>query len=116
VVDYIVGIALIAAPFVLGFATGGPEMWVPIVLGAGALLYSAMTNYELGLFPTISMGTHLMLDAMSGIVLAISPWVFQFDDVVWAPHLIVGLAEIGIAAMTQTTPRHVGIGRRQHHA
>ena len=114
ILDYAMGVLLIAAPFLLGFATGGAAMWVPIVLGAGMLVYSLMTDYELGLFPTISMGTHLALDAMSGVVLAVSPWVFQFDDVVWAPHLIVGLLEIAAAATTERVPRHARIGRRRH--
>ena len=105
VMDYVMGMVLIAAPFVLGFADGGAAMWVPIILGAGALLYSLMTDYELGAIRMIPMPVHLGLDAMSGLLLAASPWLFGFSEMVWMPHVILGIAEIGAAALTQRTPR-----------
>jgi hypothetical protein len=78
-----------------------------IILGAMALLYSLMTRYELGMMKVIPMKTHLTLDVLSGIVLAASPWIFNFDERVYLPHLILGLFEIGAGLMTKTTPSHV---------
>jgi hypothetical protein len=46
--DYAMGLLLIAAPWLFGFARGGAETWIPVLLGVGALLYSMMANYELG--------------------------------------------------------------------
>lgn len=102
--DYLIGILLILAPFVLGFATGGPEMWVPIIIGAAIILYSLITGYELGVSNVISMPTHLWLDMIGGLVLALSPWIFGFSDIVFWPHLIVGVLEIGTALMTERVP------------
>ena len=102
--DYMMGILLIASPWIFGFATGGAEQWVPIVLGASALVYSLMTNYELGAYRVLSMKTHLTIDMLSGALLAVSPWLFGFSDRVTTPHLILGLLEIGAALMTRTTP------------
>lgn len=48
IVDYLVGALLIVAPLVLGFDQGGMETLVPIVLGFSAILYSLLTDYELG--------------------------------------------------------------------
>ena len=104
--DYLVGALLIAAPWLFDFARGGAETWTPVVLGAGAILYSMFTNYELGVFRLIPMPTHLMLDLGSGIILAASPWLFGFADRVWVPHVVVGLIEIGTALMTQRVPAH----------
>lgn len=104
--DYLMGALLIAAPWLFDFAAGGAETWVPVILGAGAILYSLMTDYELGVTKGISMRTHLMLDLMSGILLAASPWLFGFADYVWEPHLILGLLEIGAALMTKREPTH----------
>src|SRR5690606_24725785 len=87
-----------------GFAEGGAETWVPVILGAGAVLYSLFTNYELGAVHAIPMPVHLGLDAASGVILAISPWLFGFADLIWWPHLILGLVEIGAALTTQTVP------------
>ncbi len=104
VLDYLTGALLIVMPWLFGFALGGAETWVPVVLGAGVILYSLLTNYELGAVRALSMSAHLGLDAAGGLLLAVSPWLFGFSDVVFWPHLIVGLFEIGAALTTRTTP------------
>ena len=106
-IDYLTGLALILAPFVLGFDTGGAAMWVPIVIGAGILLQSLFTNYELGLFRKISMPAHLGVDVIAGALLAVSPWLFGFDEIVWLPHLIVGLFEVALGLVTHKVPDEV---------
>ena len=106
ILDYLVGVILIAAPWVLGFAQNGAETWVPVILGAGAILYSLLTNYEMGVSKTISMRTHLALDIASGIFLAASPWIFNFNEYVYLPHLILGLGEILIASITERYPSY----------
>src|SRR3954469_151434 len=92
--DYIMGVLLIAAPWIFGFARGEAETWVPVILGVVVILYSLLTDYELGASPVISMRTHLMLDVIGGAVLAASPWLFGFADYIWQPHLILGILEI----------------------
>ncbi len=102
VLDYVVGGLLIASPWLFDFARGGVETWLPVILGAGAILYSLVTDYELGAVRKLSMRSHLWLDALSGVLLAASPWLFGFAEYVYLPHLIIGLAEIGVAMMTKT--------------
>ena len=102
--DYLVGLLLIASPWIFGFYSLSVATFLPIVLGAAALVYSLFTNYELGLIRILSVPTHLLLDILSGILLAVAPWVFGFDDVVFLPHLIFGTFEISAAFMTKNTP------------
>lgn len=102
--DYIMGLLVIAAPWIFGFARGEAETWIPVVLGAGVILYSLFTDYELGMWRGISMRTHLMLDLVGGFILAISPWLFGFADYVWEPHLIFGILEMGATLMTKQVP------------
>jgi hypothetical protein len=111
--DYSMGLLLIAAPWLFGFAAGGAETWVPVILGAGALLYSLFTDYELGLIRSLPMTTHLALDGLSGAFLAVSPWLFGFADLVYLPHLILGIAEIGAALTTHTVPSDARLGAGQ---
>ena len=108
VADYLLGALLVLAPWLFGFADDGAETWVPVALGAGVLLYSLLTDYELGLVRRIPMRAHLGLDLAGGAVLAASPWVFGFADDVWLPHLVLGLLEIGAALTTRTTPASTG--------
>ncbi len=98
------GCAADRRPWVLNFDRGGIETWLPVILGATTILYSLLTDYELGMAKVISMRTHLALDFISGALLAVSPWLFGFADYVWAPHLIVGLIEIGVTLLTTRVP------------
>jgi SPW repeat len=107
-IDYAMGILLIAAPWLLGFADGTAAQWVPVVLGIVMLGQAVMTDYELGLMRVIPFSVHLAMDFALGILLAASPWLFGFSGRVYWPHLILGLAEIGVAAMT--TRRTVTVG------
>ena len=108
VMDYIMGILLIASPWLFDFNRGGMETWIPVILGVGALVYSVMTDYELGLTRTLTMPTHLTLDLVSGILLAVSPWIFGFADYVYLPHLLLGIIEIGVSLMTKREPSNEG--------
>jgi hypothetical protein len=104
ILDYLVGALLIASPWLFGFADGGIETWLPVALGASALVYSLCTNYEMGAARLLSMKTHLTLDFLSGALLAVSPWLFGFSDHVYMPHLVLGIFEMMAALITRTTP------------
>lgn len=106
IMDYLMGIVLIIAPWLFGFANGGAAQWVPIVLGLGALVYSMITDYELGLLKILSMKVHLGIDLVAGIFLAASPWIFGFAQEVYLPHLILGILEVGASLMTQKQPAY----------
>jgi hypothetical protein len=99
--DYLMGVVLIAAPWLFGFADDGPATYIPVALGAGALVYSILTNYESGVVRLIPFRVHLLLDVLSGAFLAISPWLFGFSNKVYLPHLIFGLIEIAAGIMTR---------------
>jgi hypothetical protein len=75
---------------------------LPVILGIAVIVYSLMTDYEYGVAAVIPMPTHLGLDIAGGALLAVSPWLFGFADIVYWPHLVVGLLEIGIGIMTKT--------------
>jgi hypothetical protein len=101
--DYIVGVALIAAPWIFQFSDHTAATVVPIVLGIGLIAYSLFTNYELGLWKVAPMAVHNLIDVAAGALLAASPWLFGFADNsanVWVSHLVVGLAAIFLGLTT----------------
>jgi hypothetical protein len=103
--DYPVGIVLIAAPWIFGFNdVGGAAVAVPIVIGALILLQSLVTDYEYSVENALPLPVHLATDVVAGIVLAASPWLFGFHDEgtnAWLPHLLVGLGLIASGLLTQ---------------
>ena len=104
IVDWIMGVLLIALPWIFGFARGGAETWLPVALGLAGLAVTFFTDHEYGVVRKIPMVGHLWVDGLSGLLLAASPWVFGFADVVWIPHLVLGLTEFIAALVTQTAP------------
>ena len=103
--DYAMGVLLIAAPYIFGFANHAAAQWVPTVVGVAILGASMLTRYELGVYGLIPMPMHLMLDAGAAILLIASPWLFGFSSIVYLPHVIVGLIILASGAMTKTQPQ-----------
>ena len=103
--------ALIAAPWLFGFANvGGPAVIIPIVLGVGLIVYSLFTKYEWGPFGFIPMPVHLVFDIVASLFLALSPWIFGFSTEapnVWLPHVVVGVAVILVVLFSQPQPASV---------
>ncbi len=102
VIDYLWGVALLATPWLFGFADVAAAKWLAVVFGLGAILYSAATDYELGLVRILPMVLHLGLDGLAGAFLAVSPWLFGFADRVFWPHLAFGLFSVVASLITRT--------------
>jgi len=101
--DYIVGVALIAAPWIFQFSDVSAAAVVSIVLGSGLIAYSLLTDYELGVWKVAPMAVHNVIDVVAGAFLAASPWIFGFADEsanVWVPHVVVGLAAVFLGLTT----------------
>ncbi|MBM3606344.1 MAG: hypothetical protein FJX25_16965 [Alphaproteobacteria bacterium] len=105
IIDYLTGTLLILAPYLFGFATGGIEQWLPQILGVMIIGMSLLTNYELSVAKVIPLKAHLAVDVLGGALLAVSPWLFGFADIIWWPHLLVGLMEIVVPLITKRDTR-----------
>ena len=107
VLDYATGSALLAAPELLRLKDVPRAALTPRLAGAGATVYSLTTDYELGVIRVLPMPVHLALDAMSGALLAASPWLLGYARNgmrYWLPHALVGASEILAALTTKTQP------------
>lgn len=102
--DLAIAAVLLTSPWWGGFAGSNPETWVAVIIGVALVAYTLMTDHELGRAKVLEMTTHLWVDALAGIVLASSPWVFSFDRRVWAPHLVLGLLLLALAIVSHTIP------------
>jgi hypothetical protein len=108
VFDFVGAIGLIASPFIFGFAEmGGIAVFLPIALGAGLLLYSLLTDYELGIpsVKFIPMSVHLTVDFVASAFLALAPFLFGYWNEgvnVWLPQVIAGVAVMLLVLVSQT--------------
>jgi len=76
--DYTVGLLLVVAPWIFGFADeSSAATWISVIAGVAMIGMSTITNYEGGfLGHVIMMRMHLITDAVLGLFLAVSPWLF----------------------------------------
>lgn len=100
--DYLVAGALLVMPSLLNLQPSSIPGMVFYILGGTLLFYSLLTNYELGLIKVLPMNLHLALDVLSGMFLAASPWIFGFEEQVFIPYLILGVAEM-VAGLSTTS-------------
>ncbi|MCB4825250.1 SPW repeat domain-containing protein [Roseicella aerolata] len=110
-VDYLWGAALLLAPHWLRLPPGTPEARAAQAAGAGAIAYAALTDYELGLVPALTMRQHLALDIAGGAALAASPWLLGFARRRRSPHLAFGLFAVAAGLLTRTRPVYGALRR-----
>src|SRR3954471_18524045 len=105
VLDFIVGLALIFLPNIFGFSdVGGAAVMLPRIIGVASILMGLITDgYGFSLVKLIPLRIHLWVDLLAGIVLALSPWVFGFNDektAAWLPTFVIGVALIIVSQVT----------------
>lgn len=101
VLDYTVGALIAAGPWLLKMDKKSAATKIPLLLGAGAIVYSLFTDYEWGAAKKLSVSNHLKMVLGSGLFLAASPWLFRFAKNTWKPHLIAGLFEVAASLITE---------------
>ena len=111
VFDYVGGVGLIASPFIFGFfKMGGLAAALPVVLGAGLIVYSLLTNYELGIpaLRFIPMSVHLTVDFVASAFLAVAPFLFGYSSQglnIWLPQVLAGVGVMVLVLVSQTQPQ-----------
>lgn len=77
--EYVAGIALIAAPLVLGYDSSAATA-ASIVLGVLLIFLTATTSSSTSLVNQVPLPVHILLDYALAVVLIASPFVFGFSD------------------------------------
>ncbi|HYE54079.1 MAG TPA: hypothetical protein VD996_04520 [Chitinophagaceae bacterium] len=90
--DYLIALFSILSPLIFGFGQGKSETFVPVSFGMLMILYNFFTDYELSMSREIPMHVHLRIDQLLALFMMGSPWLLGFEDVVYLPHLLLGLA------------------------
>ncbi|MFD2247015.1 SPW repeat protein [Pontibacter ruber] len=104
ILDYVVGLLMIASPWLFGFADNAYATWTIVIAGVLALIQTVFTDFEVGIIKKIPMQSHLMVDFGLGVILALSPWMFGFADYVYTPHVIFGVFSILASLTTHRVP------------
>lgn len=107
IIDYAVAIALIAAPYMLGFKSTDPlAHWLSVCAGMGLFVYSLLTSYSVGARKLIPFKLHLALDFAAGVIFIIAPLLFGFEGIIRTYYLAAGISVVVVVICTDSATTH----------
>jgi hypothetical protein len=110
ILDYITAGALASVPRLLGCRNRTSNLLLG--MAAGTTCYSLVTRYEYSAVKWLPMRVHLLLDGLSGAMLAAAPFVLLDEDTPRSALVAgLGLYEVTVAALTRTKPPLLERGR-----
>jgi hypothetical protein len=100
--DYVLGVILVALPYLGGFANRRGAEWIPVLVGLALISYSLFTNYERGMMRVIPLGVHLRLDLGAGLILVaagiiVSPGIGSALAMIVLGALLAALSQVTAA-------------------
>lgn len=105
VIGLVVGALLIFAPAIFNITNDAAAM-VPLWFGIFIIANELITTSPYSPLKLVPMKVHIVVDVVTGLFLALSPWIFGFADTnqasEWVPHVIVGVMVMGYALLTTT--------------
>jgi hypothetical protein len=103
----IVALVFIAAPWLFGFSDADDATTVSIVLGALVLLTGLTTRWRMAAVKLLSLSAHRVMDMLVALVAIVSPFVLGFSDNGAATRflIIMGVLELGATLMTRWDER-----------
>ena len=78
-IEYLAGVAFIAAPLLLDFPEGS-AIALSVVVGIVVLLVAASTDGPTGLIKGLTITVHVVLDYVLALFLIAAPFLFAFSD------------------------------------
>ena len=101
--DYAAAVVLIVAPFVLGIKEQSMiAHWASVVGGIGLIIYSLLTDYTFSVAKIIPFKTHLVLDAVAGLVLIALALLLELDIIGRGYLIVMGAGVLLVVVVTQT--------------
>jgi len=103
-IDYLMSALLLFFPWIFGKELQGPDAWIPFVAGITILTFTILTRFRHEHFGIIPIRTHLIGDIIIGLAIAASPWYSVFTQMSGTLHIVVGLAIVVVAILTDSDP------------
>jgi hypothetical protein len=97
--DYIVGLIVVGLPFYYGLT--GTSRVAFVTLGLFVIVYSLLTDYELGLVRVLRIRFHLLLDASFGLAMLAGPIMLRLPDDSRIPVYVIGVLSLFLSLTTK---------------
>ncbi len=91
VVNYILALVLIAAPWLFNLVNiSSAALFLPIYIGWLQLIMAIFSKSETGFIKQFPLQIHNVLDVFMGFILLISPFLYTFSSKAWVPEVVLG--------------------------
>jgi hypothetical protein len=106
VVEYVVGVLFIAAPFLFGFSSSAATA-ASVVVGLLLLAFTATSALPTGLISSVTVGVHVTVDLVFAVLLVALPFIlgFRSEGGPTALFIVVGVLHLLMTIATRFTPR-----------
>jgi hypothetical protein len=107
ILEYVVGVLFIAAPFLFGFSDKPAPTAAALVVGLLLLAFTATSDLPTGLVRSITPGIHATVDFVLAVVLVALPFVLGFTEQgrATALFIVVGVLHLLMTIATRFSPR-----------
>lgn len=104
-IEYLAGVLLVAAPFLLSFEAGA-AVAVSIIAGVIVIAVAASTEGPSSLINSIPIAAHILLDFALAAALIASPFLFGFsgESAPTAFFIVLGVAHLLVTIATRFKP------------
>jgi hypothetical protein len=101
ILDYALAFLLLL-PWIVTFNAKSPDSILFFFLGSIIIIYSLMTDYELGMVKLIPMKAHLAFDFVSGLILVLTPLLFDMYSYYMYWPAMLGVAMILLSVFSSS--------------
>jgi hypothetical protein len=106
VLEYVVGVLFIAAPFLFGFNSSAAPTAAAVVVGLLLLAFTASSALPTGLVSSVTIGVHVTVDLVLAVLLVALPFILGFTDegAPTALFIVVGVLHLLVTIATRFSP------------
>ena len=97
--DYSVGFIVVGFPFYYGLTGASRATFVR--LGLFVIVYSLLTDYELGLVRVLRIRFHLLLDALFGLAMVAAPTLLRLPNGSRTSVYVIGVLSLVLSVTTK---------------
>ncbi len=91
---YLIPILMLIVPFLFKLPHSSVESIMLYSASATLILNGMITKCGTGFIRVMPLNVYLLLYVLTGLFLAVSPWILNFSHRIFMPHLILGTAAI----------------------
>lgn len=107
-IDYLYVLALVAAPFLIGFTDVREAAFAAWAFATVVLVITLLTRAEWGVWRVLPYRIHLLGDVLGSLFMIVAPWLLGFANLAGSRNTFLGFGIFGLVAVALSKPEEMG--------